>query len=41
MAQGAIIPILLRERFPTFEEARDFAVAEAKAWVDRHPEEID
>jgi hypothetical protein len=33
--------IILRERFPTFEEASDFAFEQAKIWVDRHAEEID
>jgi hypothetical protein len=33
--------MILRERFSTFEEASEFAYAEAKAWVDRHAEELD
>jgi hypothetical protein len=33
--------IILRERFPTFEEASQFAFTEAKAWVDRHAAEME
>ncbi len=33
--------MILRERFPTFEEASYFAVVKAKAWVDRHAAEVD
>ncbi len=33
--------MIFRERFPTFEEASQFAYTEAKAWVDRHAAELD
>jgi hypothetical protein len=33
--------MMSRDRFPTFEEASAFALEAAKAWVDRHAEELD
>jgi hypothetical protein len=33
--------VIPHERFPSFEEASEFAYAEGKAWVDRHVQEID
>jgi hypothetical protein len=33
--------MILRERFPTFAEASEFALAQAKAWVDQHAAELD
>lgn len=33
--------IVSRDRFPTSDEATDYAAAQAKAWIDRHAEESD
>jgi hypothetical protein len=33
--------VIPQERFPSFEEATEFAYAEGRAWVDRHVEQID
>jgi hypothetical protein len=33
--------LILRERFPTFEEASDYACVQAKAWVDNHAADAD
>lgn len=33
--------LISRQRFPTFEEASEFAYTEAKTWVDQHAAELD